>query len=457
VYDPSTAPGGEVTIQDVCRLVGERLSLLPPFRWRLVEVPLGMDHPYWIEDPDFDLDFHIREIGLAPPGDRRQLAEQVARIVARPLDRSRPLWELYLIHGLEDGHHALLTKVHHAAVDGVSGAEVLGALVDVTPEGREAPPSGSRPERVPSQLEMLGRGLVGQVRAPLRALQRLPSTASNLTNIPGADWVPGTGALRRAVGEVKRITPGADGDVLERPTVQPPRTRFNEQISAHRRFAFASLSLDTVKAVKNAFGVTVNDVVVAACATAMREWLQARGELPDTPLAAMVPVSVRTEEQAGTFGNRVSAMFVPLATDEPDPRRRLQRTHETLSAAKDHHRALPAELLQDATLFIPPALAARAARLTMQLGASERLGPPVNLVVSNVPGPQIPLYCAGARLVAHYPVSVIVDGVGLNITVMSYCGHLDFGIVVDREMVDDAWTLMEAVEHAVGEYAGLRE
>jgi WS/DGAT/MGAT family acyltransferase len=234
-----------------------------------------------------------------------------------------------------------------------------------------------------------------------------------------------------------------DRDVLEFASQPAPATPFNGSISAHRRFAFGQLPLDRVKAIKDAFGFTVNDVVVSLCTGMVRRWLAERDALPAEPLIAMVPVSVRTLEQYGTFGNRVSVMVVPIASDEPDAARRLERTHDTLLTAKDRHKALPADLLTDATRFIPPAVAAMAARTTLSVMAGTR--PPVNLVISNVPGPQFPLYCAGARLEAHYPVSVIADGVGLNITVMSYIGHLDFGIVVDREMVDDPWPMIEGL------------
>src|SRR3954466_462301 len=181
VYDPASAPGGDLTLRDLCRLVGARLHLLPPFRWRLAQVPFGLDLPYWIEDPDFDLDFHIRESAVPPPGRPRQVAETVARIFARPLDRAHPLWEVYLIHGLEDGKVALLSKVHHAAVDGMSGNEILGVLLDASPEGREIPPAKPRkPEREPSQAEMLARAMAGLPRQPLRALRGLPSTLAHV-------------------------------------------------------------------------------------------------------------------------------------------------------------------------------------------------------------------------------------------------------------------------------------
>jgi len=433
-------------------MVSERLHLLPPFRWRLVSVPFGLDLPYWVEDPAFDLDFHIRESAVPPPGDDRRLAETVARIFARPLDRSRPLWELYLIQGLEGGRVAMLTKLHHSMVDGVSGNEILGVLLDPSPEGREVPPPPEEPpgERVPGEMEMLGRGLLGIPRQPVRALRSLPTALPNLTELPGANAFPGVPQIAGAMSRVRRLR-GADEDpnLLEVTTARAPRTSFNGPVSPHRRFAFGSLSLDSVKRLKNELGITVNDVVVALCATAVRDWLLDHDELPREPLVAMIPVSVRTEEQAGTFGNRVSTMIVPIPTNVKDPRKRLLRAHEYLRGAKERHSALPADLLTDATSFIPPAVAARAARTTMDILGRTR--PPLNLVISNVPGPRNPLYCAGAQLQANFPVSVVIDGVGLNMTVMSYRDHVDFGIIADRDQVDDAWALMDGTAAALDE------
>jgi diacylglycerol O-acyltransferase / wax synthase len=450
VYEPSTAPGGRLEIGDVCKLVAERLHMLPPFRWRLVQVPFGLDHPYWVEDPDFDLDFHIREAAVPPPGDDRHLGEVVARIFARPLDRSRPLWELYLIHGLQGGRVAMLTKVHHSVVDGVSGAEILSVLLDLSPEGREIPPRepGHDGERVPTDLEMLGRGVLGLPRQPLRMLRALPSTVPNLLDVPGVGRVPGMGTFGRVASRLRGVAgaPRTDPRVLEMQTAPVPRTRFNGPISPHRRFAFGSISLDTVKALKNEMGITVNDVVVSVCATAVRDWLLERGELPDEPLVSMIPVSVRAKHEFGSFGNRVSMMIVPIPTNVADPRERLLAAHEYLKGAKERHRAIPANLLTDATAFIPPAVAAMAARTTLDIMG--RVRPPLNLVISNVPGPRERLYCAGAQLQAHFQVSVIADGVGLNITAMSYRDHIDFGIVADRDMVGDAWPLMESVKVA---------
>jgi WS/DGAT/MGAT family acyltransferase len=454
-YDPSTAPGGALTIGDLCRTVSDRLHLLPPFRSKLVNVPLGIDLPYWAEDPDFDLDFHIREAAIPPPGDDRKLAEVVARIFARPLDRSRPLWELYLIHGLPEGRVALLTKVHHSVVDGVSGNEILSVLLDpVAGGGPEHPP---RPdgdvvgERVPGDVEMLGRGLLGLPFQPLRALKALPKTLPALTEIPGANVFPAVPTLSKGFSRLRGLGggPSASAAMLEVTSARAPRTPFNGRISSHRGFAFGSLSLDKVKAIKNELGITVNDVVVTLCASAVRQWLLDRDELPRTPLIAMVPVSVRTPAERRTFGNRVAAMIVPIPTDVADPRARLLRAHELLMGAKANHAAVPASLLTDATAFIPPAVAALAARTTIELLGRTR--PPLNLVISNVPGPREPLACAGATLERMYPVSVVVDGVGLNMTVMSYLDRLDFGIVTDAGQIPDAWPFIDHLGQALDE------
>jgi WS/DGAT/MGAT family acyltransferase len=450
ILDPSTAPRGELTLVDMCKLISERLPLVPPFRWRLQEVPLNLDYGYWIDDPNFDLEFHVRELALAPPGTDQQLSEQVGRIFSRPLDRSRPLWELYLVHGLPNGRVGVLTKIHHAVIDGMSGAEILGALLDLSPEGRELPPSEEKPgDTTPSQFELLARGLLGVPRYPLRLLESIPRALPNVEEVPQLSSIPGLQAAGRAVADAQRLL-GRRRVVGQRDLV-PPRTAFNGRVSAHRRFVFTQISLDEVKEVKNAFGFTVNDVVVAICAGAVRRWLIKHKELPAEPLVAQVPVSVRTEEQRGTFGNRILLMTAPLFTNIYDPVARLQRTHEALAEMKERHRALPADLLRDANQFIPPALFSRAARLTFSLSSSKRGRPAWNLVVSNVPGPQIPLYMAGARLEQQYPISVITDGMGLNITVMSYLGQMDFGIVADREQMPDVWSLTEWLRESLEE------
>ncbi|HKO29422.1 MAG TPA: wax ester/triacylglycerol synthase family O-acyltransferase [Solirubrobacteraceae bacterium] len=453
IYDPSTAEHGELTLPRLQSLIAERLPLVPPFRWRLAEVPFNLDYGYWVDDPDFDLEFHVREIALAPPGTDAQLAEQVARIYARPLDRARPLWELYLIHGLPSDRVAVMSKIHHAVIDGMSGAEIMGALFDPTPAGRHTPePSTSgaaKADTKPSDLGMLARGLLGLPRYPLRVIRSAPRALPNLAEVQSFAAIPGVKALGRAAANAQRAL-GRD-TVVGRLDLTPPRTSFNGRVSAHRRYAFGQLSLDDVKTIKNHYGCTVNDVVVSICAGAIRRWLTEHDELPADPLIAQIPVSVRRENEQGTYGNRILLMTAPLHTEIEDATKRLQRTHESLIEMKERHRALPAGLLQDANQFIPPALFSRAARLTFSLGASRASRPAWNLVISNVPGPQFPLYMAGARLMAHYPISVITDGMGLNITVMSYCGHLDFGIVADREQMPDVWSLMGWLGEALEE------
>jgi len=346
IYDPATAPDGRLDMRSVTRLLRERLHLLPPLRWRLVPVPLGIDLPYWADDPDFDLDFHVRETALPAPGDDRQLAETVSRLFGRQLDRGRPLWELYVIHGLPEGRVAILTKIHHSVVDGISGNEIMATLLDPEPSGRviEPPPRGGAEPRepIPTDRAMLVRGLRGIPRQPARALRTLPSTLAGFTDLPGANALPGIPTLSHVYSRARRAL-GSDesAGVLEVTTARPPRTPFNGPISAHRRFAFGSLSLDSVRAIRREFGTTVNDVVVSICAGAVREWLLERNALPDDPLVAMIPMSVRKRDVRGAWGNRISLMIVPIPTDEPDPRERLRRAHEILKGAKDRHRALP--------------------------------------------------------------------------------------------------------------------
>lgn len=443
----ATAVSGEpFTAQRVSDLLATRLHLLPPFRWRLAEVPLGIDHPYWVEDPEFDLEYHVRELALPDPGDDRQLAEQVARIHSRPLDRTRPLWELYVIHNVAGGRVGMFTKIHHSAIDGMSGAEILSVVLDLEPEGRVIPPPevDGRPARVPGGLELFGRGLANLPRQPLRTLRGLPPMVANLDTLPGVGAIPGTATVARVSRRIARLIPGVEpGEVLEMPRNMAPRTVFNGPISGHRRVSFATIPLDEVKAVKNRFGVTVNDVVVAIAAGAVRRWLLDHAELPDRPLTAMIPLSVRTPEQFGTFGNRISMMGVPIPTDEPDPLLRLRRTHEVLRSAKERHRGVPASILQDITQSIPPAVVARASRTVLGLVSRGPVAPVWNLCISNVPGVPVPLYCAGTRVLNEYPISVIADGMGLNITVLSYRGQMDFGIVADREQMPDAWPLVD--------------
>jgi diacylglycerol O-acyltransferase / wax synthase len=429
IVDPSTT-AEPLTLDRLTRVVASRLPLVPPFRRRLVEVPLGLDMPYWIDDPDFDIEFHVRELALPAPGNDHQLREQAARLHARPLDRARPLWELYLISGLSGGRVAIYTKVHHAAIDGVSGNDILAAVLDITPEGR---PEEDVPPRVvesePSAISMLVRSAWSLAGNPVRGARLTYSLARTLPTLAASPARPRLPIIDRLLGRDSNV-------VLNSPGLRAPATPFNKPIGPHRRWSFRTVPFEEVRAVKNASGTTVNDVVMALCAGALRRYLDDHDALPDAPLVAAVPVSVRTEEQKGTGGNRVSTMMAALPTNLADPLERLHAAHEAMRAAKEQHGAMPADLLADVTQFAMPALAGQAARLSARLRLLERINP-FNLIISNVPGPNVPLYYAGAKLLTYYPLSAIAEGQGLNITVMSYGGGLHFGLIADRDLVPD--------------------
>ncbi|HMQ24451.1 MAG TPA: wax ester/triacylglycerol synthase family O-acyltransferase [Acidimicrobiales bacterium] len=431
VFDPSDVDGGW-SIDQVKEVYGRRLHLAAPFRRRLVEVPFGLHHPLWIEDPDFDLDWHIRHIAVPAPGGPRELAALAGHLVALPLDRSRPLWEMWVIEGLEQGHVAVLSKVHHAAIDGASGNDILVATLDLEPDPPPTPEPDEpwEPDRVPSDPELLTYGATSLARQPFRVAKASVHTARS--------------ALDRS-----RL-PGRPGTTPPPGMFSAPRTSINTAITGHRSYAMATVSLPEVKAVKNAFGVTVNDVVLGMCGGALRRYFDAIGEEVEGALVAMVPVSVRTEDQEGTLGNRVSSVLATLATDRDDPVERLQAIHEAMDTAKERH-AVGADALQDWAEFAAPALLGRAARLysTMRVAGLHR--PVFNVTISNVPGPPFPLYSAGARLVANYPVGPIFDGAGLNMTVMSYQESLDFGLLACPDVLPDVWTLADGLTDALAE------
>lgn len=429
--DPSNA-----TDHSFERLLGnirDRLHLVPPFRWRLTPTPFGLDHPYWIDDPDFDLEYHVRRIAVPPPGDDHTLAEIVARIHARSLDRSRPLWELYFIEGLPDGNTAVYSKVHHAAIDGVSGAELLTVLLDFEPDPEPSAPGQTiTPDVDPSLATQMGWMVKGLVKQPLRVGRAAARSA-------GALPLLGRMAEQALPDMLRNRT--SDG-LMGIPQAQAPATPFNHQIGPHRRFAFGSMDLGTIKAIKDAHACKLNDVVMALTAGALRRYLDRIGALPDVPLQAMVPISVRTEDDQGTAGNAVNAMIATLATNITDPASRLHQSSSSMDVAKSGN-ALPVEILRDVTQFATPALAGMAMRTITRLQWAERVRTPFNVVVSNVPGPPIPLYYAGATMTGIYPVSAIFDGIGLNVTVFSYLDKLQFGLVADRDLVPDLWDMMQ--------------
>src|SRR5215210_5032622 len=442
----------------------QRLHRLEPLRRRLVEIPLGLDHPYWIRDPEFDLDFHVRHTAVPPPGRDDQLANVVGRIVARPLDRRRPLWLSYVIEGLADDRFAVLTVIHHAAVDGASGVELLTIMLDDEPdvEPPAAPEAPWRGEHVPGDLEMIARATLGLPRKPARAVLLAARTARDVgqaTRNPALVAAANQlrGSLRGPLGTVLNL--GRDrGEERDPPpplaSIRPPRTPFNDKITPHRRLAIGSASLEAVKAIKTGLGATVNDVVLAVCAVGLRRWLELHDALPDDPLVALVPVSVRTGSETDRWTNRVSMLSTVLPTDEGDPAARVRRVHEAMASSKELFQALPAERLTDAAEFPPPAVFARAMRLSARLRLGSLLAPG-NLVISNVPGPRKPLYAAGAELLHYYPVSVITEGQGLNITVQSYLDRLDFGLVSCPELVPDLDVLLDAILADIGSLSEL--
>jgi diacylglycerol O-acyltransferase / wax synthase len=432
IFDPSTVEGG-YSFDKVKEMVEARLHLLPPFRRRLVNVPFDLHHPLWIEDPDFDIDFHLRRAALPAPGGEAELAEFAAEVMGRPLDRSRPLWEMYMVEGLEHGYIASISKVHHAAIDGVSGAELMVNLLDFTPEVAEVEPPAEpwKPDRIPTDIELVGWAMNSLSRQPIQAVKAVRRTTRAALSLRRRNRQPG-------------VTPPPA-------PFSAPNTSLNTAITPHRRFAFAQVQLDDVKLVKNKLGGTVNDVVLAICAGALRSYLQDRGEHVTDPLVAMVPISVRTEDQQGAMGNRVSSMLTSLATDIADPVERLHAISAGTTNAKEQDKAIGAETLMDWAEFAAPGLAARAARLYSSMKLADRHRPIFNVTISNVPGPDFPLYSAGARMVAYYPMGPIADGGALNITVMSYMGTMCFGLVACRETVPEVWSIAHGLRAALDE------
>jgi WS/DGAT/MGAT family acyltransferase len=431
VADPSGDDGEGFSVQRLRHQVAERLHLVPQFRWRLVEVPFGLDRPRFVEDPDFDIDNHIRRIGVTPPGGPEQLGNLIGDLVGIKLDRRRPLWEFWVVEGLEGGKVAILAKVHHSIIDGVSGSELATVVMDLEPNPPPVPPPDHprAVEAVPNQLELLLHGIGHTVSTPLRTARFV------------------RGSFRQGlklVGFQRRTVP---------PPIpfQAPRTSFNTELTPHRRFASATIPLAEVRRVKDVFGVKVNDVVLAVCSGALRRYLHARGELPDAPLIAQVPVSLRADDDKTGVGTKVGAMFASLATHLTHPVERLLAIHESTQGAKEMQQALAAEKLIGISEMAPPALISLAARMYTAAGLDSRTPPIMNLVISNVPGPTFPIYCAGAKLEAIYPMGPLLYGTGVNITVFSYEDSIDFGLMVCRDVVDDPWSIAEGVAEAFAE------
>ena len=424
IYDPSALPGGKQRFKDILGFIEERLHLARTFRQKLVQVPFNLDYPYWIEDKDFDLEYHVWHIRLPEPGDWRQLCIQVERLHARPLDLTKPLWEFTVIEGLDSmpdlppGSYAIVSKVHHAAIDGVSGVDLIEALHGLEPVAGQAPPP-TRPwtgEVPPNPMELMFRAQINAVTQPLRF----------------------AGLLARSAPAVGRMGKGLATRRIQPPTALPPRTRFNHTVSAHRVVEARQFALAEVRAIKSCVdGATVNDVVLAICGGALRHYLIAKKELPDAPLIAMAPISVRGADQHKALGNQVSAMMVELGTHLDNPLERLAAVRASSAASKALSNAVGAKLMTDYSQFIPSTTAAMAARLYTELGLAEQVNLPFNCVVTNVPGPQVPLYSAGARLVTQYGLGPVYDGMGLMFPVFSYLGHINIAVSACREMMPD--------------------
>ncbi len=434
VLDPSTMPGG-YRFDRIRQMLVERHPLMPAMSRKLVFPPFNFGRPYWVKDPDFDIDYHLRRIGVPSPGQDRELAEVAGAIASRPLDRSRPLWEMWVIEGLAGGRVALFAKMHHATIDGISGANLMVHLFDLEPEPSNpvAVPEEAGNERIPSDIELFARGAVETFTRPFEVARLVPGTVVRL----------GGAAIRAG----RRRRPG-----LAAPFTAP-RTSFNAAITPHRTIAFTEVPLEQVKQVKEALGVKVNDVVMAVVSGALRRYLAARQELPEKPLIAAVPVSVHGEVAEVEGTTKISVMFSSLMTDVADPVERLRLIAESNAEAKELYRMVGADTLMQWAEHAAPNTFSLAARLYSSLRLSERHPVVHNLILSNVPGPPIPLYMAGARLAGLYPLGPIMDGAGLNVTVLSNEDRIGFGFIACRELVARLWDLADAVPEALDELA----
>jgi diacylglycerol O-acyltransferase len=418
VFDPSTAPDG-YSFAGLRERVEERLPRLAPFRRRLVEMPARMHRPVWVDDPQFDLDAHVHRTTLPARAGVRELERFSADVIAHPLDRSRPLWEMHVLEGLEDGNVGVVTKVHHAAIDGISGAELTVNLLDAAPEADPdaAAESPWQPPPLPSPLSLArgaARDLLRQPGAIARSMVRSAAAGLRLlrhNRRTGATPPPGPFAA--------------------------PRTPCNGVITPRRHAGFTEVALDEVTAVKDAAGVTVNDVILAMCSRAVRSHLDDYGGCPPEPLVAAVPISVRTDEDRGAMGNRLSAMLVDLATTIDDPVARLEAIAAGTRVAKEQARVLGPDTVSELAALTPPAVLAAMGNLDARLDVTARIPPVCNLIVSNFPGPTVPLYFTGMRMLTAYPIGPLGLGTGLNITVQSYLDTLWFGIVSCPDMLPD--------------------
>jgi diacylglycerol O-acyltransferase len=431
VLNPGTMPGG-YSFERIRDHIASRVHLVPPFRRRVVDVPLRLHHPVWVDDPDFSIDDHVHRVALPAPGGMPELAELTGHLASIPLERSRPLWEMWVIEGVEGGRIALMAKIHHSAMDGASGAELMPLFFDLEPD----PPAGAapppfQPEPPPDRWELLG--MAGMER--LRGLAGLPSLARRTGEA--------IGTIRRARREAGGLSGGTP--------LTAPRSPFNGPITGERVVAFTRLPLGDVKHVKQVLGGTVNDVLLATCALAVRRYLAERGELPDRPMVTACPVSVRADDERGQANNRLSIMFTPLPTDIGDPVECLRTTHETALAAKREHEALGNDTLSAWAEVIDPTASRFVSSIYGATGLAAHHRPPLSFILSNIPGPPFPVYLAGAEMERAYPMGPVIEGAGLNVTVLSYRDSVDFGFLAAKALVPDVGDLAAAVPEAFGQ------
>lgn len=424
VLDPETIPGG-YDFGNFTKELSRRVSDVPMFNRKLKTVPGGIDFPVWVVDEEFDIDRHVHRLAVPSPGGERELSEVVGHLAGIPLDRSRPLWEMHVIEGLASGQIVVFSKMHHASVDGVSGSNMISYLCSLEPDAPPLDsadaPGATASQRVPSDLELVGRGVVSTMAKPWQLARLVTPTVRTISE---------------TIGRAR------EGTAMAAP-LTAPRTSFNGTITGHRAIAWTDISLDDIKEIKNAIpGATVNDVVLALSGGALRRYLQDRGELPSTSLLASVPVSVHLESKR-TGRNKVSTIFCKLGTDVEDPLERITSMSKANANAKDHHKAVPADTLQEWAEFAAPRTFGLAVRMVSDLRLAERAPVIHNLVISNVPGPPVPLYFIGARIDALYPLGPVFHGAGLNITVMSNNGQMHIGAIACRELMPRVWDLVE--------------
>ncbi len=435
IFDGNT-PSGQMNFERFKEHIRSRLHVARAFRQRLIDVPLNLDFPYWIEDPDFELDLHLPHVGLPQPGDRQALMKLAADIFSKPLDRSRPLWEITFVDGLDkiEGvpKHAFaaICKIHHAAVDGVAGEEILSALLDVFPKPRIVEETSAwTPQSVPTEIEVLGKTYSSAIRSPFRFAKLLRQTSSMI-----------------ATSISTRLTARFRSPPM---ILSAPKSCFDATLSAQRVIDGTQISLERVKLIKNAIpGATVNDVVLAVCSGALRKYLLDKDALPEESLVSLAPISIRSLNEKGDAGNRISAMLVSLATDEPDPLTRMVRINESTRGAKEYNKAIEAERLMD---YLPSATFSLAVRLYTRWHLSDKHNPFFNLVTTNVPGPQIPLYLDGAKLLTQVGIAPIFDGMGLSIVIMSYAGNIGIGAISCKTLMPDLSALIAHIEDAMKE------